>query len=30
MSRAILLIAFDGMTAATFGRRRAHRATISI
>jgi hypothetical protein len=30
MSWAILLIAFDGMTAATFGRRRAHRATISI
>jgi len=30
MSWAILLIAFAGMTAATLGRRRARRATISI
>jgi hypothetical protein len=30
MSWAILLIAFAGMTAATLGRRRARRGTISI
>jgi hypothetical protein len=30
MSWAILVIAFAGMTAATLGRRRARRATISI
>jgi hypothetical protein len=30
MSWAILLIAFAGMTAASLGRRRARRATISI